>query len=252
MVLMKIEEYLENKLKLKKGKGKEILECISSFKKEKNQNRLKKISIPNYSLGEELFNSISHGIGAILSVVALVLMIVKARGALAETCVSLFGSTMIILYTISCIYHALSSHLLGKKVLRVIDHCNVYLLVFGTYIPMALMGIGGSEGWVFFGVVGLITLIGIVLSCIDIERFQVLEVVCHLGNGWAALFAIPALLNTIGKMGLFYLILGGVFYSVGSILYGIGKHKKYMHSVFHIFCLLGTIAHFITIYFYLI
>ena len=116
---MNIEEYLENKLKLKKGKGKEILNCISSFKKEKNQNRLKKISIPNYSLGEELFNSISHGIGAILSVAALVLMIVKASGALAETCVSLFGSTMIILYTISCIYHALSPNIEGKEVLIV-------------------------------------------------------------------------------------------------------------------------------------
>ncbi|MBR1680022.1 MAG: hemolysin III family protein [Bacilli bacterium] len=249
---MKLEEYLETHLQLKKGTGKKILTCIDSFKKERNQNRLKKISIPNYTLGEELFNSISHGIGAVFSVVALILMIVKARGALAETCVSLFGSTMIILYTISCVYHGLSSRLLGKKVLRVLDHCNVYLLVFGTYIPMALLGISGIEGWIFFSVVGLVTIVGIVLSCIDIERFQLLEVVCHLGNGWAALFAIPSLLNTIGGEGLFYLILGGVMYSVGSILYGIGKHKKYMHCVFHIFCLLGTLFHFMVVYIYLL
>ena len=101
------------------------------------------IRIPDYTLGEELFNSISHGIGAVFSIVALVLLVVKAHGVLAETAVSLYGSTMIVLYTISCIYHALSPNLEGKKVLRVIDHCNVFLLVYGTYIPAMLLGIGG-------------------------------------------------------------------------------------------------------------
>ncbi len=249
---MTLEDYLEKRLGIKKKKAKEIIECINDYKKEKNKNRLSKIMIPNYSLGEELFNSISHGIGALLCIAALVLMIVKSHSALEYVCTSLFGTTMIILYTISCVYHALSGNLLGKKVLRVIDHCNVYLLVFGTYIPMSLLGIGGVEGWIFFSLVGIVTLIGIVLSCIDIEKFQVLEVVCHLGNGWAALLAIPSLLNTIGMNGLICLILGGVMYTIGSILYGLGKHKKYMHSIFHLFCLLGTMFHFITVYCYLL
>ena len=249
---MTIEEYLEKKLGLKRKKVQEILDCMEEYKRERRKNRLKNIIIPSYSLGEEIFNSVSHGIGAMLSIVALVLMILKAYGALEETCVSLFGATMIILYTISCVYHALSKNLLGKKVLRVIDHCNVYLLVFGTYIPVSLLGMGKVEGWVFFFVVLVVTLVGIVLSCIDIERFQVLEVICHLGNGWASLFAIPSLLGTIGKEGLIYLILGGVMYTLGSILYGLGKKKKYMHCVFHIFCLLGTLFHFITVYCYLI
>ena len=249
---MTLEEYLQKKLHISKKKAENIVNAIHEYKKEKKQNHLTHISIPHYTLGEEIFNSVSHGIGAIFSIVALILMVVKAHGVVPETTVSLFGATMIILYTISCIYHALSPNVLGKKVLRVIDHCNVYLLVFGTYIPMALLGIGGVKGWIFFGGVGFVTLIGIILSCINIEKYQALEVICHLGNGWAALFAIPSLLQTMGMNGLIFLILGGVMYTLGSILYAIGAHKKYMHSVFHIFCLLGTFFHFITVYVYLL
>ena len=92
-----------------------------------------RVKVPSYTLGEEFFNAISHGIGAALSVYALVLLLLRAHGALAVTCVSVFGASMILLYTISCVYHALSRNLAGKKVLRVLDHCNVYVLVLGTY-----------------------------------------------------------------------------------------------------------------------
>lgn len=222
------------------------------MKKKKVKSHLDKIKIPSYTLGEELFNSISHGIGAALSIAALVLMTVKAHGALEETSVSLFGSTMIILYTLSCVYHALSKNIKGKKVLRVIDHCDVYALVFGTYIPISLVAIGGKIGWIIFSVVLIVTIIGIVLSSIDIEKYKVAEVFCHLINGWGSLIFIKLLLKTMGTMGVTYLIVGGAMYTIGSILYGIGSSKKYMHCVFHIFCLLGTFFHFITIYFYVI
>lgn len=129
------------------------------------------IRIPDYTLGEELFNSISHGLAATFSVAGLVLMIVKAHGALAETCVSLFGASMIILYTISCIYHALSPRLEGKKVMRVIDHCNVFLLVYGTYIPVSLLGVRGAKGWVLFALISIITVTGIVFTCINIDKY---------------------------------------------------------------------------------
>ena len=216
------------------------------------KKKKKEIRIPKYTLGEEIFNSISHGIGAGLSIVALVLMVIKAHSALAETTVTLFGVTLILLYTISCIYHALSPNIKGKKVLRVIDHCNVYLLVFGTYIPASLLGIGGSLGWVVFSIICSITIFGITLSAIDTDRFQVLEVICHLVNGWISLLFIPRLIENMGIHGLIFLILGGVMYTIGSIIYGIGSKKKYMHSVFHIFCLLGSFFHFWCIYFYLI
>ena len=198
------------------------------------------IKIPNYTLGEELFNSISHGIGAALAVAALVLMVVKAHNPLPETTVSLFGATMIILYTMSCIYHALSPNLEGKKVLRVIDHCNVFLLVFG------------AKGWILFGVIGAFTIIGIVFTAINVDKYKVIATICHVINGWSILIGIPELINNAGHEGLLFMILGGVMYTIGSVLYGLGSKKKYMHCIFHVFCLLGTFFHFWSIYMYLI
>lgn len=247
---MKLDEYLRKELKISKKQSYEIAYAVEKYKKE-NKRKLN-IRIPIYSKEEEIFNSVSHGIGALLSIAALVLMVIKATGPLAETTICIFGSTMIILYTISCIYHALSSNLEGKKILRIIDHCNVYLLVYGTYIPISLLGIGGTLGWILFGFVSTITLIGIILTSIKIDKFQVLEVICHLLNGWSILIGIPKLITSIGTNGLFYLIFGGIMYTVGSILYGIGANKKYMHSVFHVFCLFGTLFHFFAIYFYLL
>lgn len=210
------------------------------------------IRIPKYSLAEELVNSISHGLGGIFSIVALVLMLVKANTALQYVTVSIFGTTMIILYVISCVYHALSPRLTGKKVLRVLDHCNVFLLVFGTYIPVALLGIGGSLGWWLFAFVAVISIIGITFSAINTDRFQVLEVVCHLLNGWSILIGVPQLLEHMHFGGVLLLLLGGVAYSIGAILYGIGANRKYMHSIFHFLCIVGTVLQWLSIYLYLL
>lgn len=210
------------------------------------------IRIPKYSLAEELFNSISHGLGGIFSIVALILMLVKANTALEYVTVSIFGTTMIVLYVISCVYHALSPRLTGKKVLRVLDHCNVFLLVFGTYIPVALLGVGGSLGWWLFAFVAAVSVVGIVFSAINTDKFQVLEVVCHLLNGWSILVGLPQLFQRMQFGGVLLLLLGGVFYSIGAILYGVGARKKYMHSVFHFFCLAGTVLQWLSIYLYLL
>lgn len=210
------------------------------------------IRIPKYSLAEELINSISHGLCGIFSIVALVLMLVKATTALQYVTVSIFGTTMILLYVISCIYHALSPRLTGKKVLRVLDHCNVFLLVFGTYIPIALLGVGGSLGWWMFAFVAIISIIGITFSAINTDRFQVLEVVCHLLNGWSILIGLPQLLEHMHFGGVLLLLLGGVSYSIGAILYGIGARRKYMHSVFHFLCIVGTVLQWLSIYLYLL
>ncbi|MBQ2323552.1 MAG: hemolysin III family protein, partial [Oscillospiraceae bacterium] len=173
-------------------------------------------------------------------------------GTLPIVTVTLFGVAMIQLYTVSCVYHALSPSLAGKKVMRVIDHCNVYLLVFGTYLPVALLGVGGREGRILLGIVALFTVLGIVLTAVDVDRFQVASVVCHLLSGWSILFGLPALLRTIGPAGMLYMVLGGVMYSVGAVLYGVGKSRRYRHSVFHVFCLLGTFCHFWAVYQYLL
>lgn len=215
---------------------------------------IKTISIPNYSLQEELINSISHGLAAALSIAGLVLLSIKASsdGALAVTSVTIFGTTMILLYTMSCIYHGLSPRCKGKKVMRVLDHCNVFLLVFGTIIPVSLIGIGGAQGWVCFSIVAFITIIGIVASSINIDKVKVIEVICHLINGWGVLIYTKALLNNIGSIGLLFIILGGVMYSLGAIFYGLGSKKKYVHSIFHFFCIFGTLLHFFAIYFYIL
>lgn len=206
------------------------------------------IRIPKYTLAEELINSISHGLGAIFSIVALVLMLVKAHTPLQYVTVSIFGTTMILLYVISCVYHALSPRLTGKKVLRVLDHCNVFLLVFGTYIPVALLGIGGALGWWLFGFVATVTVIGIVLAATNTDRYQVLEVVCHLLNGWSILIGIKPMLEHMGLAGVILALAGGICYSLGAILYGIGKNHRYAHSVFHFFCLAGTVLQWLAIY----
>lgn len=210
------------------------------------------IRIPRYSLAEELWNAISHGLGAVFSVVALILMLIKAdTPAECATC-AIFGTTMIILYVISCVYHSLSPRLTGKKVLRVLDHCNVFLLVFGTYIPISLIGVGGTLGWWLFGFVALITTIGIVFSAVNTDKFQALEVICHLLNGWSILIGLPQLIQHMQLGGTLLLLAGGIAYSLGALLYGIGAKKKYFHSVFHFFCLAGTILQWLAIYLFLL
>ena len=212
----------------------------------------KEISIPSYSLEEELFNAISHGLGALLSIAALVLMLIRARNALEVTTAAIFGTSMIFLYTISCVYHALSPGLRGKKVLRVLDHCSVFLLVFGTYIPASLLGVSGVRGWLLFGLVAFFTALGIVFTVLDLERYQLAAVICQLLSGWSILMGVCNLRASAGLQGLIWMIAGGAMYTIGAILYGIGKNRKYCHSVFHVFCLLGTFCHFWAIYKYLL
>ena len=216
------------------------------------ERKNKEISIPSYSLGEELFNAISHGFGALLSIAALVLMLIRARNALEVTTAAIFGTSMIFLYTISCVYHALSPGLRGKKVLRVLDHCSVFLLVFGTYLPASLLGVSGVRGWLLFGLVAFFTALGIVFTALDLERYQLAAVICQLLSGWSILMGVSNLRAALGLQGLIWMIAGGVMCSIGAILYGIGKNRKYCHSVFHVFCLLGTFCHFWAIYKYLL
>ena len=248
---MNLDEYLMKELNISKKEAYQISYAVNKYTKEKKKIKLN-IKLPNYTVGEELFNSISHGIGAVFSIVALILMVVKAHGIINEATVSLFGVSMIILYVMSCIYHALPPSLEGKKVLRVIDHCNVFLLVYGTYIPMSLVGVGGKSGLALFIAITIITIIGVLLTAIKIDKTQVLQVICHLLSGWGALFFISQLKNSLGINGLILLIIGGVMYSIGSLLYAIGRKRKYMHSIFHVFCLLGTLFHFLCVYLFLL
>lgn len=211
-----------------------------------------KVSIPKYTLGEEIVNAISHGVGAGLAIAALVLLIIRADSAIGVVTGVIYASIMIILYIISCIYHALSPKLKGKKVLRVLDHCNVLLMVAGTYTPICLSMLGGSLGWTVFGIVWGVTVLAIVLNCIDIEKYKKVCLACNLLLGWAALLIIKPLIASCPVNGLWLLVGGGVVYSIGAILYGLGKKKRYMHSVFHFFVIGASVLHFFMIYLYVV
>lgn len=214
-------------------------------------NLINRIKLPDYTKKEELINSISHGIAFVFSVLGLILLILKAKNAGSLSLISsvIFGIAMVLLYLVSAIYHyPYLNNLSLKKIFRVIDHCNVFLLVLGTIMPVALLGIGGR----YFSITFIITLIGIFFLCINIDKFQFVEVLCHLINGWSILIFLKFLILNIGYYGVIFIILGGVMYSIGSILYFLGSKRKYFHSIFHFFCILGTLFHYIAIYFYLL
>ena len=213
---------------------------------------MEKIKVPKYTLGEELINSISHGIGAGLAIAALVLCIIKSNNAWSIVSTAIYGSLMIILYVISCIYHALSPRIKGKKVLRVIDHCNVSLMLAGTYMPICLSLLNGRLGWILFTVVWTITIVAIVLNGINVDKYQVASVICHLLLGWGSLVIINPLIKASSIHAVSILIIGGIIYTIGSIIYGLGSKIPYMHSIFHFFVLGGSIFHFFFIYLYCI
>lgn len=213
-----------------------------------------RISIPKYTLGEELMNSISHGVGALLGIAALVLCIVKScmpldGFKLASSIV--FGLTTTLLYLMSCLYHALKVNR-AKRVFRVIDHCTIFLLIAGTYTPYTLITLRGVTGWVLFGVVWGVGILGIVLNAVSLKRFAKLSLVCYLAMGWVVLFASKQLIAALDRGGLWLLLAGGIAYTLGAVLYAIGAKRRYFHSIFHFFCLIGTALHFFSIYLYVL
>ena len=214
---------------------------------------IKSIEIPKYSLSEEIISAVSHGIGAGLAVSACVLGVVKAVhdhaavGAAGIVSAAVFGLTMIMLYCMSTIYHALP---IGdaKRVFRVIDHCSVFLLIAGTYTPYALVSLKGALGWTVFGVIWGLTAVGIVFNAIDVDKFETVSALINLAMGWMVVFTSRYLAASIGSLGMKLLIVGGVVYSLGAIFYGIGHKVRYTHSIFHFFVLGGSILHFFSIY----
>lgn len=216
---------------------------------------MNKVTIPKYTLGEEITNSISHGLGVLLGILALVLTIifsVKRNNTVGIVSSCIYGTTMITMYLVSCLYHALSPRLKAKKVFRIIDHCDIYIFIAGCYTPYCLSLIGGSLGWIIFAIIWISAIIGVLLNVIDLEKFQVPSTIMYLIMGWMIIFSYNKISSLLPKAGLILLISGGVAYTIGAILYTIGAKKKYFHSVFHIFVLLGSTLQFFSILLYAI
>jgi len=213
------------------------------------------IKIPRYTLGEELISAISHGIGAGLGIAALVLCIIKSaihHNPTAVVSSSIYGSTLIILYLISTLYHSFKPSIRAKKVFRIFDHCSIFLLIFGTYTPFALVTLNGAIGWVIFSVILASTIVGIVLNSVNLEKYKKISMACYIIMGWIIVFAFKPIFQSMNINGIILLVLGGIVYTIGAIIYGIGKKVKYMHSLWHFFVLAGSILHFFCIYLYVI
>ena len=212
-------------------------------------------ALPDYSRGEEIMNMVTHIVGGAFGVLALVLCVVKAAiygSAVNVVSCAVYGVALIALYTMSSVYHGLFPGT-GKKVMQVIDHCTIYFLIAGTYTPIVLGPIRTlypAVGWGLFAAEWALAILAAVLTAIDLRNYRVFSMICYIAMGWGIIFFLPQAVAAVGLAGFLLLLTGGVAYTVGAILYGIGAKRHWMHSVFHIFVVLGSVLQFFAIYLY--
>lgn len=213
--------------------------------------------LPTYTKGEEIFNMTSHIVGGVLGIVATILCTIFAAihgNTYGIVSGAIYGASLIILYTMSSIYHGLSPKLFSKRVFQILDHCTIFLLIAGCYTPVALCNIrevDSASGWTIFGVIWALAIIGIILNSIDLKKFKVFSMICYLLMGWCIIFRVDLLIKSVDMAGIILLVAGGIAYTIGAILYGIGKKHKYFHSIFHLFILLGSFLQFFCILLYI-
>jgi len=212
--------------------------------------------LPTYTKGEEIFNMTSHIIGGVFGIAVTALCVVIAaihKNVYGIVSGAIYGFTMILLYVMSSIYHGLNNKRPAKKVFQILDHCSIYLLIAGSYTPMALCTIrevSTATGWWIFGVVWAMAILGIVLNSIDLKTTKKFSMICYLVMGWCIIIKFNVLWEGLNPNGLILLVAGGIAYTIGAVVYGMGKKKKYMHSVFHLFILLGSLLQFLCIILY--
>ena len=213
--------------------------------------------LPNYTRGEELMNMITHIVGGALGLAVLLSCVIKAAlndnffGILSCT---IYGTAFITMFTISSVYHGLSAGL-GKKVLQVIDHCTIYFLIAGTYSAVVLSAIRPVYpvlGWGLFIFEWSVALLAATLTAIDLKKYEVFSMICYIGMGWAIIPFWKQTLLAMSRPGFLLLLIGGIAYTIGSILYGLGSRHKWMHSVFHIFVVLGALLQYLAVLLYAI
>jgi hemolysin III len=206
-----------------------------------------------YSPLEESINIISHAIGLMLSIVALVLLVRHANlygNVWHVVSFTIFGLSLISLYAASTFYHSARKPDLRRR-LRIVDHATIYILIAGTYTPFALVTLNGPSGWMLFGVSWGMALTGIILKLFHTGKYNLISTLMYVFMGWIIVFAIKPLINNLSSDGLFWLVAGGMAYTTGAILYSI-KKIKFNHAIFHLFVLLGSFCHFVAVYFYIL
>ena len=213
--------------------------------------------LPNYSRGEELMNMITHIVGGALGVVVILSCVIRAAlkdnfwGILSCT---IYGTTFITMFTISSVYHGLAPGM-GKKVMQVIDHCTIYFLIAGTYTPIALSALRPAYpalGWGILAFEWALAALAVTLTAIDLKKYNVFSMICYIGMGWAILPFLGLARQVLTEPGFLLLLWGGIAYTVGAVLYGIGSKKRWFHSVFHIFVVLGSLLQMLCIVLYVL
>ena len=202
------------------------------------------------TIGEEIANAVSHGVGELLAIAGAVVAIAMAAihgTAITVVSASLYGASMILLYLFSTLYHSLTNRS-AKRVFRVFDHCSIFILIMGSYIPICLVLIGGALGWTLFGINAFCTVLGIVFNSINLERWSKPSVVLYVIMGWSVLIGAKSVISAVDAAGIALLVGGGAAYTAGIIFYK--ARRKYMHFVWHIFVLAGTVLHYFFMLFY--
>lgn len=211
--------------------------------------------LPDYTKGEEIFNMVTHivggGVGVIVLVVSVIYSILKSD-AWAVVGSSIYGACMVLLYTMSSVYHGLKKGT-AKKILQVLDHCTIYFLIAGTYTPILLCAMRRENpiiAWIVFGIEWGLTALAVTLTAIDLKKYSKFSFICYIGMGWCIIAAIVPTINALTMNGFLWVLGGGLAYTLGSVFYGVGRNVRYMHSVFHIFVVIGSIIQFIGIILY--
>ena len=219
--------------------------------------RLRDRHLPDYTRGEEIMNMVTHIVGGGLGILVLILCVVKAAmhantpGVVGS---AIYGGTMVILYTVSSVYHGLHPST-GKKVMQIIDHCTIYFLICGTYTPIllsAFVPVYPFLGWGLLAAEWALAILAATLTAIDLKKYTVFSMICYIAMGWGIIFFLPQAIAVLTKPGFFLLLAGGIAYTIGAVLYGIGSKMRWMHSVFHIFVVIGSMLQFAAIVLYVL
>ena len=219
--------------------------------------KLRDRKLPDYTNGEEIMNMVTHIVGGALGVIVLALCAI--RSVLQGTTLGIvggivYGVSIVTLYTVSSVYHGLRPGM-AKKVLQVIDHCTIYFLIAGTYTPILLCAFVEAYPLIGWGLLALqwgLTALAVTLTAIDLKKYTVFSMICYIGMGWSIIFFVPQTVAVLTKPGFLWLLAGGIAYTIGAVLYGIGAKKRWMHSVFHIFVVIGSFLQFLAIYLYIL
>lgn len=219
------------------------------------RTRLSARILPAYSNAEEIMNMVTHIVGGGLGILTLTICVIKAifsGSAVAVISAVVYGICMILLYTVSSIYHGMKP-CTGKKVMQVLDHCAIYLLIAGTYTPISLVAIAPvypALGWGMVAFQWTVAALAVALTAIDLKKYNIFSMICYICTGWAVLPFMAQAKQVLTEPGFLFLLWGGIAYTLGAILYGIGSKRRWFHSVFHIFVVLGSLLQLICVIFY--